>query len=67
MGWAPGDIAKKEQAKIDLALAREGMYRLHKLRTTCANIQHKDKREALLSELDRIEDALKNIEVHLNR
>jgi hypothetical protein len=67
MGWSPGDAPKVEQAKIDLAFAKDGLYKLNKLQTTIANIQHAEKREAMLQEIARIHDAFINIEAHLNR
>lgn len=67
MGWSPGDKEKVEQAKVDLANAKAGLYRVTKLQTTIANIQHAEKREAMLKEINSIHDAFKNLELHLSR
>lgn len=64
MGWSPGDEAKVAQSKMDLSKAKSSLYALSR---SLNNIQHTEKRNALMSEYNKICDALTAIEMHLNR
>lgn len=71
MGWAPGDQEKVDRAKIELAHARDGLYKIVRLKQTLSNIQHSEKRQALVAEVEKLErcadECFKNIDMDLNR
>jgi len=64
MGWASEDHPKVEKAKVELSKTRIALYPLN---VTLVSIKHQEKRDILLKQAQIIEEALKQIEYHLNR
>lgn len=72
MGWAACDMEKKEatglsaqeEVKVELSQGRRQMY---KLKTRIADIQHQEKRDAMLEQFDMIWKQLDAIEGILYR
>ena len=64
MGWGAGDEQKRDLAKIKLSLAKAKYYELLQV---VKELTHDEKRNALLAELDKIDDSFTRIESHLYR
>jgi hypothetical protein len=64
MGWATGDDAKVEVAKLHLAKTRAAVYLLNR---TLREIAHSEKGPALSDSATQLEKTLDAIEAQLNR
>lgn len=64
MGWGTGDQLTVEDAKIQVSFARQQFYKLKKV---VEQINHQEKREAMVKLCDEAYEKLDRIDFHLNR